>query len=162
MELPDNAMSMLRLMPSRDVEVAKFSKQIIEAVQQGQANPLEVLVMLRALEAVSELVRDEIQDNIVNEANKYAEKKFEAFGALVEKCEVGTKYLYETSKDIEWEQLNSEFKTIERRRKEREEFLRALKEPMTAVNEETGEVYKISPPLKKSSSGVKVFLKHKS
>ena len=151
---------MLRLMPSRDVEVARFSKGIIEAVKQGQANPLEVLVMLRSLEAVSELVREEIEENIVTEANKYSEKTIEAYGARIEKSEVGTKYKYETSGDIEWEQVNSEFKSIERKRKEREEFLRALKEPMTAVNRETGEVYEIRPPFKTSKAGVRVYLSH--
>lgn len=159
-ELPSSAIGVLRIMPATDVEVARFSKGIIEAVKQGHANPLEVLVMLRSLEAVSELVREEIEENIVTEAGKYSEKTIEAYGARIEKSEVGTKYKYETSGDIEWEQVNSEFKSLERKRKEREEFLRALKEPMTAVNRETGEVYEIRPPFKTSKSGVRVYLSH--
>lgn len=155
------AMGALRLMPNTDKTVAQFSKQLIESVRSGDTNPLELLVFLRSLEAVSELVREEIKDNINTAAEKYPEKKFEAFGALIEKTDFG-KFNYGTSLDPEWEQLDSEFKTIERKRKEREEFLRALKEPMTAVNRETGEVYEIRPPLKKSNEGVKVFLKHKS
>lgn len=156
--MPDTPMSALRVMPSTAQQVAKFSKGIIESVKSGDANALEVLVMLRALELVSELVRDEIGANVLTAAEKYHEKKFEAFGAIIERCENGTKYSYETSKDVEWEQLDSEFKNIERRRKEREEFLRTLREPMTVVNQETGEVYEIRPPLKKSKSGVRVYL----
>lgn len=158
--LPDNPLSMLRLMPSRDVEVARFSKGIIEAVKTGNANPLEVLVMLRSLEAVSELVREEIEDNIVTEAGKYSEKTIEAYGARIEKSEVGTKYNYETSGDIEWERLNTDFETAKQRKTDRETFLKALPEPITAVNPDTGEVYEIRPPFKTSKAGVRVYLKH--
>lgn len=157
-ELPSSAMGVMRLMPSKAKEVAQFSKQLVESVKQGDANPLELLVMLRALEAVSELVREEIGENILTAADKYSEKKFEAFGAILERAEVYTRYEYETSKDVEWEQLDTEFKTIERKRKDREAFLRALKDPMTVVSPETGEVYQIRPPFKKSKSGVKVYL----
>lgn len=157
-QLPTSAMGVMRMMPSKASEVAQFSKQIIESVRQGDANPLEVLVMLRALEAVSELVREEIGENILTAAEKYPEKKFEAFGAIMERSEVYTRYDYEASKDVEWEQLDSEFKTIERKKKDREAFLRALKDPMTVVSPETGEVYQIRPPFKKSKSGVKVYL----
>lgn len=158
-ELPSNAMSMLRLMPSRDVEVARFSKQIIEAVKSGNANPLEVLIMLRSLEAVSELVRDEIEENIKREAEKYSEKKFDAFGALVEKADFG-KYDYTTSNDPEWERLNTDFETAKARKAEREAFLRNVNMPITAVNEDTGEVYTIRQPVKKCKEGVRVYLKH--
>lgn len=159
MELPNNPISALRLMPNKASEVARFSKGIIEAVQNGYANPIEVLVMLRSLEAVSELVREEIEEQIVREADKYTEKKFEAFGALVEKAEVGTKYSYDTSNDVEWERLKTDFETAKAKLSERETFLKALKEPMTVLNEETGEVTKIVPPAKRSKPGVKIYLK---
>lgn len=158
-DLPDNPMSALTLMPSTAAEVARFSKGIVESVKEGRANPIKVLVMLRALEAVSELVREEIQENISREADNYSEKKFEAFGALVAKEDVGVKYKYETAKDVEWEQLNSEFETIKRRKAERETFLKSLKEPMKLVNPETGEVYDVIPPFKTGKPGLKVFLK---
>jgi hypothetical protein len=158
-QLPDSPLSAITLMPSTASEVARFSRGIIQAVKNGEVSPLKVLVMLRSLEAVSELVRDEISDELLNEAERYPEKKFDAYGASIEKSELGTKYLYEKSGDVEWEQLNSEFETIKRRKSERETFLKSLKEPMTAVHEPTGEVYKISPPVKTSKSGVKVFLK---
>lgn len=156
--LPETAAGTLALMPSTAVEVAKFSKHLIEAVRSGDVNPLQLIVQLHALTKVYEEVREEIEENVLREAEKFPERIIERYGARIEKSEVGTKYNYETSKDIEWEQLNSEFKTIDRKRKEREEFLRALKEPMTAVNEETGEVYRIAPPFKTSKAGFKIYL----
>lgn len=157
--LPDSAMGALRIMPSTTSEVARFAHQIIKSVQNGDANPLEVLVMLRALELLSKEVIEQIEENIVTAAEKYSEKKFEVFGAVVEKSENGTRYNYLQTGDVEYERLHAEAKTANERLKAREEFLKALKEPLTAVVEETGEVYKINPPFKTSKSGVKVYLK---
>jgi hypothetical protein len=157
-QLSETATGALAQMPSTATEVAKFSKLLIQSVKSGDVNPLQLIVQLHALTKVYEEVREEIEENVLKEAEKFPEKVIERFGARIEKSEVGTRYNYSASKDIEWERLDSEFKTIERKRKEREEFLRALREPMTAVNEETGEVYKIMPPFKTSKSGFKIYL----
>lgn len=158
-ELPNSAVGMLRLMPSKASEVATFVRQVVNSVKNGDANALEVLVMLRALELAAEEIREEIQENILNEADRFSEKVIERYGSRIEKCEVGTKYIYETSKDWEWEQMDSELRTLQHKIKEREKFLRSLTSPMTLVVESTGEVVQINPPVKKSKSGVKVYIK---
>lgn len=158
-QLPDNPMSALRLMPSKTKEIAVFVHGIVKSVKEGYANPLEVLTMLRALEHVSREVREEIQENINTEADKYSEKKFEAFGAIIERCDVKTEYDYASSRDVEWEDLNTQILTLTEKRKEREAFLRALKQPVTAVNEQTGEEYTMRPPIKRTTPGVKIYLK---
>jgi hypothetical protein len=156
--MPNSPMSMLRLMPSRADEVARFSKSVIESVKTGNANAIEVLVMLRSLEAVSELVREEIQDNVMNAVDKYSGKTIEAFGARIEKSEVGVKYNYISSGDSEWEAMDSELRSLKHRISEREAFLKGLKEPMDVLHKETGEIETIRPPQKTSKSGVKVYL----
>lgn len=157
-ELPSSAIGTLRLLPSKASEVAQFSRQLIVSVQNGEVNPLELLVMLRSLEAVSELVREEIEGNILTEAGKFSEKVIERFGARIEKCDTYTKYIYETSKDSEWESMSSELRSLQHRIKEREEFLRALTNPITIVDPDSGEVSEIRPPIKKTKEGVKVYL----
>ena len=157
-ELPGNPLSMLRLMPSKGKEVATFSYQIIKAVRDGNVDPLEVLVMLRSIEHVSELVREEIEDHILKEAEKYSEKVIERYGAKIEKAELNTRYVYKTSGDQEWERLDAEINSLQERKKDREAFLQALKEPIQVLHPETGELEEIKPPVKKSKSGVKVYL----
>lgn len=158
-ETPNTPISALSLMPSTKDEVVRFSKGLIDSVRNGETNPLKLLVMLRSLEAVSELVRDDIGEFIEREADKYSEKKFNAYGALIEKGEVGVKYAYETSRDPEWERLDSEMKSLKARISERETFLKSLKEPLTVLDKESGEINEIRPPLKKGKPGVKVFLR---
>lgn len=160
-DLPTSALGMLRLMPTKSEEVGKFAHQIIKSVKEGTANPLEVKVMMRALRAVAEEVEEEIEDNAVTEAEKYSEKVIEMYGARIEKAEVGVTYNYASSGLPEWEQLDAEIRTLTERRKEKESFLRALKEPITLLNENTGEIDTIRPSFKKSKTGVKVYLASK-
>lgn len=157
-ELPTTAMGVLRIMPASKSEAGRFAAQVINSVKAGEVNPHEVLVLLRALQNVSETVLDGIKENINTEADRYSERRFEAYGATIEKAELATKYKYEHSGDREWERRKSSVDAAMSLLKERESFLRALKEPMTAVDEESGEVYRIVPPPKFSTSGLKVFL----
>lgn len=156
---PSNPMSALRIMPSTKQQIEFFSNAIVNSVQNGEANAIEVLVMLRALDAVSKKVLSEIKGNIDSASDKYSEKSFEVFGARLEKGDTWTEYDYHTCADPEWERFRVDEKSAANSRKEREKFLRTLKEPMTVVDEESGEVYQIKPPLKRSTSGLKVFLK---
>ena len=156
---PSNPMSALRIMPSTKQQIEFFSNAIVNSVQNGEANAIEVLVILRALEAVSKKVLSEIKGNIDTASDKYSEKSFEVFGARIEKADTHTEYDYATSGDKEWEQFSVYEKTAAANRKDREKFLRALKGPISCYDEESGETWTIKPPLKRSTSGLKVFLK---
>lgn len=157
-QLPDTAAGTLKLMPSTTSEVARFSHQLIKGVKSGEINPLELIVQLHALTKVYEEVREEIEENVLKEAEKYPEKVIERYGARIVKEEVGTRYNYLKTGDVEYEQLHAEAQTANRRLKEREEFLKALKEPIQLLDERTGELYKVHPPFKTSKSGFKIYL----
>jgi hypothetical protein len=154
----ETAISYLTVLPSTADEIKRFSSQIINQVKSGEENPLKLLVLLRALESTAETIREGIGQEIMNEVGKYSEKSFEAFGARVEKSEVGVVYDYSATGDRDWFLINSNVEQWTGARKNREAFLRALREPMTLFDDSTGEVYEVRPPLKKSKSGVKVFL----
>lgn len=158
-ELPSTAIGTLKLMPTNTHQIARFSKLLIEDVQNGNVNPLELLVMLRALEAMSETVRESIQSNISAAAEKYSEKSFEMMGARLEKGEVGVVYDYAGTGDRDWEQFATDEATAATRRKEREAFLRSLKEPMDLLDKDSGETWTVRPPLRRSNQGLKVFFK---
>lgn len=155
----DQAISYLTVLPSTSDEIKRFSNQIINQVKSGEENPLKLLVLLRALESTAETIRKGIEAEIMTEVDKYSEKSFEAFGSRLEKSEVGVAYDYAATGDREWNMFNNAVNTWTDARKNREAFLRTLREPMTLLDNETGEVYDVRPPLKKSKSGVKVFLK---
>lgn len=140
-------------------QIDVFSDGIIKSVQNGEANPLEVLVMLRALDRASERILKEIKQNFMNEADKYPEKSFEFAGNKIEKSEVGVKYDYSVCGDPVWQHRVNLLTSIQEQVKEREAFLKAIKEPTTIVDESSGEVVTIRPALKTSTDSLKVTIK---
>lgn len=158
-DLPTTAIGTLRLFATTQTQVDVFSDQIIESVQNGEANPLEVLVMLKAFEKVSERVLKEIKENVLREAGKYPGNSFEFNGNKIEKAELGTKYSYDTCNDPAYKRLSAQANEIITKVKEREAFLKVLNGPQTIVDDETGEVVTISPALKTSQYGVKVSIR---
>jgi hypothetical protein len=158
-ELPSSAIGATRMLPTTQTQIDVFSDQIIESVRQGEANPIEVLVMFKAFEKAQERILNEIRENYITEANKYPEKSFEFNGTKIEKAELGTAYNYAVCNDTVLERLDADFNAAKQLLDNRKKFLQSLKEPLTVVDEVTGEVVKINPPVKKSTSGLKVFIK---
>lgn len=147
------------MLPTTQTQIDVFSDQVIESVRQGETNPLEVLVILKAFEKATERILKEVRENYVRESEKYPEKSFEAFGAKLEKAEVGTTYDYSVCNDPIYNRLKQVFSEANDQVKEREAFLRTIKQSMTIVDESTGEAATIIPPLKKSTSSVKVTIR---
>jgi len=73
--------------------------------------------------------------------------------------ELGTKYDYINCSDIVWNDLTKQITELTEKRKEREAMLKTVKEPMTLVNETTGQTWKVNPAIKTSTSGIKVTIK---
>lgn len=157
-QLPSTALGALRMLASTQTQVDIFSDQLIASVKEDGANPLEIIAQLRAMEKVSARVIKEIMENAVTMIDRY-NGKFELAGNLIERAEVGTKYNFEVCGDYVWEQRKSIFESAQRQLKEREEFLKSLKEPIKLVVEETGELQTVRPPLRTSSTGVKVTIR---
>lgn len=158
-ELPGTAYGVMRLLPDTKQEVERFSNQLIQAVRNGEVNPLQLKSMFKVMELVSDIVSDATKVNQLNEADKYSEKKFNAYGFEIEKAEVGTKYDYAVCGDPIYNQRAQILEEAKKQLDERAAFLKALKEPLTLVDDESGEVATIHPPAKKSQSGLKFSLK---
>jgi len=74
--LPETPLQLLTLMANTSVQIDVFSDGVIRAVQEGEANPLAVLVQLRAMAQASERILKEIDKNIMSEADKYPCSRF--------------------------------------------------------------------------------------
>lgn len=158
-QLPETAFGTLRLFATTQTQIDVFSDQLIQAVKEGEANPLEVYTFIKAFEKMADRVQKEIKENLLTEADKYPEKTFELMGNKFEKAEVGTKYDYTVCNDPVYNGRLQIFNKASEQVKEREAFLKALKQPITIVDEGTGEIVTISPPLKTSQSGIKLTIR---
>lgn len=158
-DLPSTPMGVLRLGPTTAYEIQVFSKGIIDAVKNGEINAIDVLVTLKKFEKASGTILKAIQEDFVKEGDKHPERSFSFAGAQIEKKEVGVKYDYSKCGDLAWERHSANEAISAERRIERETFLKSLKEPITVVDEETGEVITLRPPTKTGSTSLTVTIK---
>lgn len=154
-QLPTSAMGVMRQLSVSKSGIQVFSKQLIESVQNGEVNPLELNAAFKAMEEIMKQVREAITENQLREAERYSEKIFSAFGCRIEKAEVGVSYDYSICGDPIYNQRAQILEAAKKQLDERVEFLKALKEPLTLVDDESGEVATVRPPLKKGSQGLK-------
>jgi hypothetical protein len=156
---PSSPISLLNYLPSTGEQVNTFANGIVRSVKDGQENPLNVMLQIRAMEKAFKVIMDQIKDEVVTEADKYPGTTFKFRGVDLAKGDVSTSYDYTICGDTEWERRKVDADSAKEKLSEREAFLKALKEPVTIVDEMTGEVVTVRPPLKKSVAGVKFFIK---
>lgn len=130
---PQSPRELLTLMASTSTQIDVFSDGLIESVQRGEINPLTVLIQLRAMEQASERILKEIKPNLLKEADQYPGKEFEFAGNKVTKAEHGVKYDYSNCGDPIYQKLFESSFEANGKLKERENFLKALKQPITIV-----------------------------
>jgi hypothetical protein len=94
----------------------------------------------------------------LKEAEKYPEKVIERYGARIEKAEVGVSYNYLKCGDPTFERLEVDFEVAKKRLEDRKAFLRAMTEPTPIGDTESGELVTVTPPIKRSKAGFKIYL----
>lgn len=158
-ELPSSPSSLLNLLASTSVQVDVFSDGVISSVKNGEVNPLHVLIQLKAMELASERIKKEIRDNSLTEADKYPGTDFDFLGNKIVKGDVKTEYDFTVCGDTIWEELKTQLDTAKSKVDERQAFLKALKTTIKVLDEITGELVEIRPPLKKTTPGLKISIR---
>jgi hypothetical protein len=145
-------------LPATPQEIAEFSRQIIDDLNQGEIEPLKFKIFLKGLETVMDNVKPVLDELAREEAEKYGTKSFELMGAMIELREVGTKYDYTNCGYSRLQHVTTEMESWAAQKKEAEKFLQSLKGSMTVVNELTGEIETVHPPVKSSKSAMAITL----
>lgn len=147
--MPDTPQSVLALMPDTAKQIHLFTDTLLEEVRQGGRNPLELNVQAAKLEKIAKILRDGTKAEALAEAEFYPEKEFIKYGVTITKRPTATTYDY--SNDAKWVELREQLKA-------REEFLKALKMPVTVVDDVTGEIITVRPPEKKVTEGIVILM----
>jgi hypothetical protein len=151
--------------------VAKAAMSIYVALMEGHMSATDVAIMLKFVEETGkqlkeltddngkntfvDLVREEIEKN-ADDGKTYVSKhgvKFELF-------EAATKFDYESCGDPVWNRMNKDIELLKAKMKERESFLKTLKESvvMNIMDPDTSEFHEnveLFPPVKSSTSTFK-------
>lgn len=139
-----------QITPSK-VSLEGYVTDIVQHVEKGEGNPIEISAKLDFMMKICDSAKKEIKPAVIRELEKAKERK-DYFGYKVEVKETGTKYDYRNCGDSKWYDLQEQLQFIEDKIKDRETFLKAIKEPLMIADEETGELFKVIPPVKTSTT----------
>ena len=154
----ENNKSILFSGPESKSQVQIFAQQIIDQVESGSLDALEVDIRSKALiDALSQIIKS-IANLTLAEADKHG-KSFEYKNAKIQVKELGSKWHYDKSNDSKYFSIKSNIEKLDIERKDRETFLKSLKQKTSILDEETGELIEVFPPYKTSTTGVVVTLK---
>ena len=134
------------------------AQTLVTQVVEGEADPIHAFSTVKALvECLTIFLKDKgVVETTIAACEQYGKSGALYNGANLCVTEVGVKYDYSTCEDPEWNDLMAQKSELDAKIKARETFLRGIPREATIVNEETGEVKKIFPPTKTSTTSVKV------
>jgi hypothetical protein len=154
----ENNKSILFNGPESKSQAQIFAQTIIEQVESGSLDALEVHIRCKALMVALGQVIESIETLTLSEAEKHG-KSFEFKNARIEVKELGSKWHFDKSNDSKYFSIKSNIEKLDIERKDRETFLKSLKQKTSILDEETGELIEIFPPYKTSKTGITVTLK---
>lgn len=153
----------LQLNNQNDFSKERLSSEIAlmkEQIEQGNANPLKVAAALAFLERYVKELKEINKNHVLVALQMYGKEGADLYGSSITPIEAATKYDYTSCNDSVYNSLLAQKESIEKELSGREMFLRSLpKEGITRVDEATGEIEVIVPPIKKSTSSYQVKLK---
>jgi len=97
--LPDSHSSVLQLLNADKKALQLFASVIINDVEDGKENPLEIQMLIKKYEYVLDAIKAGIKDNVIREAAKYGEREFEYAGAKCHYTATATSYDFSVCND---------------------------------------------------------------
>lgn len=136
-----------------------FVRDVINRILVGDADPIKVHLQVKAMEEIiKEITSDpQYRDALLDESTKHG-KTFERYNGKFSIKEVGTRYDYSQCGDPELAELYEKKAQLDAKIKVREAFIKMLPVEGIDIVTEDGELRKIYPPAKSSTTSVTVSL----
>ena len=132
--------------------IKEQSINLLKDLDEGHITPLQLAAQLKLIEDIITNVKEELRQRVLAEQDKYGKERMSYHGATFDIKEAGVKYDYSKCQDEIWNDIDKHIQELTEQRKEREAFLKTLKDRFTYVDESTGEIVTIYPPQRKSTT----------
>ena len=147
--------------PLTKSSIKELANLEVNHILENGANPLEIMELSNALIEFAETIKRDKRfiEYVRDEVSKFGKEYTTKNNTKIELAEVGTKYNFSLCNDFELPKLVQLLDEAKKKVDERQSFLKTI--PTNGVdimNEETGELIKIYPPTKESTSSIKVTL----
>lgn len=148
-----------KIVPNTANELKLAAVEIMQGLDEGSIEPLKLLRDLKMIEKLGELIKDRLTKAARDAADRYPEAELALHGVLFKKTEVGVQYQWDNCGDETLENILTKEKQLKEERKGREDFLKAIDGTLTEVNEDSGEIRTLRPPVRISTSSLSVTIK---
>jgi hypothetical protein len=139
--------------------VKSMSEALIGESDAGNIDTLSTLAHLEFMSQVIELAKEELRKRAVDELEKYGQEAKTGvvkYGVTFKHKEAGVRYSFENTSS--WKVIKAKEDEFAKVRKELEDQLKTLKQKTTILDEETGELSELHPPIKSSKTTVEITL----
>lgn len=127
-----------------------------QSVQDGECDAIDALIFTKK---GAELFKEMDARIRPLAESKSLGKEYSKFGVKIVEAMTGVKYDFTVCSDTIWDNLNAEIESLKEKIKERETFLKSVTKKMTIVDEDSGEVVEIHPPVKSGKLGFTLTIK---
>lgn len=154
----DTALKILSQFPETKADIERTAMTIRNIVLEGETNELQLWKQVVAMEKLVAAIKSDalIKDAVLEKAERYGGKPFDAYNASFRIGETGVKYDYLSCFDTEYEQICAEVDKWTAKKKEREEFLKTIRTDQTVFG---ADGVQLMPPAKTSTTSVIVTIK---
>lgn len=150
--------NLIQAIPDRKQQISVAAQTISDRIDSGELSGMLALANFKTFEKVFEKAKESVIQGALKEANNYPEKTIEQFGVKFEKAEAGVTYDYQSCGHPEYNDLCAQIVKLTEKKKEFEKFLQAIKEPTGITDVNSGETFVVNPPLKRSTTTLKVTI----
>jgi hypothetical protein len=134
------------------------ASEVVRQLQDDEINALDVKIALKQMEVAIDQVKKVADRLAADEAAKYGEKSFSYKGARIELAELGTKYDFSPCGYPPLQRIETSITEYSEQAKAAQAWLKSIKGKTEFVDPETGEMCEVYPPIKRSTTGIKITL----
>lgn len=136
--------------------VQSFANQIVFEYKTGNKNPFDYLGELEFISQAIDKAKSEIRESMIDELQNHPGNLKTRNGIQFKLKESGVKYDYTSTE--KWNALNDEMEQMKSQMKDLETQLKSLKTKQTMVDESTGELIELFPPIKSSKTTIEITI----
>jgi len=140
-------------------KVAEFAAKLIQLNNDGHVDTLTALARLEFLSQIIDQVKTNYRTTAVDELDLYgpeAKTGVTRYGVTFKQKETAVKYDF--TKTIMWNGMELEIERLKNEQKALESQLKSLTSKQTILDESTGEMFILNPPIKSSKTTVEITL----
>lgn len=144
---------------SQKAEIASFANKIANMAIDGEVNPLQMWVEIKAIESALEQAKKKFEDLALEEAEGFGQKNFSYKGANVQVKESGVKFNFEEVGHKRYNAIMEEIAQLKVEAKNIETIMKAHSDVWVETDTATGETYEVAPVARQSKTTLAITFK---